>query len=59
MSRAVGTIADGRTRPLIDEIRYRLSAAAGARRMPLGANLPDGDRHALEAYFTALAGSAN
>ncbi|MGH8304597.1 MAG: hypothetical protein ACRETG_03195 [Steroidobacteraceae bacterium] len=44
---------------LIDAIRYRLSAAAGARRMPLGLNLPDGDRQALEAYFATLAGSAN
>ena len=44
---------------LYDEIRFRLSAGAGAHRMPLGLNLADADRRALEAYFAALAGSAN
>lgn len=44
---------------LYDEIRFRLSAGAGARRMPLGSNLADADRRALEAYFASLAGSAN
>lgn len=40
---------------LLDEIHFRLSAAAGAQRMPLGLNLSDGDRRSLEAYFAALA----
>lgn len=49
-----------RTRPaahgrLIDEVRFRLSAAAGAQRMPLGINLSEEQRQQLNAYFTALA----
>jgi hypothetical protein len=51
-----------RSRPhgtLQDEIRFRLSAAAGAQRMPLGLNLSDGDRRSLESYFATLASSAN
>ncbi len=44
---------------LIDEIRFRLSAAAGAQHMPLGLNLADADRESLEAYFAALAASSN
>src|ERR1700739_3526080 len=44
---------------LYDEIRFRLSAGAGAHRMPLGLNLADADRRALEAYFASLTGSAN
>jgi len=43
---------------LLDEILFRLSAAAGPRRMPLGTNLPDEERRALERYFTALAASS-
>ena len=42
---------------LIDEIRFRLSAAAGAQHMPLGLNLSDAERESLEAYFAALAAS--
>src|SRR6266480_2804227 len=44
---------------LIDEIRFRLSAAAGAQHMPLGLNLSDADRESLEAYLAALAASSN
>jgi cytochrome c553 len=44
---------------LYDEIRFRLSAAAGAHRMPLGLNLADDERQRLEAYFAALAVAAN
>ncbi|HYL71936.1 MAG TPA: hypothetical protein VEY89_11610, partial [Candidatus Dormibacteraeota bacterium] len=44
---------------LLDEIRFRLSAAAGAQRMPLGLNLSDTDRASLERYFAALASSPN
>jgi len=44
---------------LYDEIRFRLSAGAGAHRMPLGLNLGDAERQALEAYFAGLAGAAN
>jgi hypothetical protein len=44
---------------LLDEIRFRLSAAAGAQRMPLGLNLSDADRASLERYFAALASSPN
>jgi hypothetical protein len=44
---------------LLDEIRFRLSAAAGAQHMPLGLNLSDADRESLEAYFAALAASSN
>ena len=44
---------------LIDEIRFRLSAAAGAQHMPLGLNLSDADRESLEAYFEALAASSD
>jgi hypothetical protein len=43
---------------LLDEILFRLSAAAGPRRMPLGINLPDEERRALERYFTTLAASS-
>lgn len=42
---------------LLDEIRFRLSAAAGAQTMPLGVALPEAERRALEAYFIALAAS--
>ena len=52
----------GRAAPhgtLYDELRFRLSADAGAHRMPLGLNLADAERQALDAYFAALAGSAN
>jgi len=42
---------------LIDEIRFRLSAAAGAQHMPLGLDLSDAERESLEAYFAALAAS--
>jgi len=42
---------------LIDEIRFRLSSAAGAHQMPLGLNLSDADRDSLAAYFAALAAS--
>ena len=44
---------------LIDEIRFRLSPQAGARRMPLGLVLPDSERQSLERYFTALAEHAD
>jgi cytochrome c553 len=44
---------------LIDEIRFRLSAAAGAQHMPLGLNLSDADRESLGAYFEALAASSD
>ena len=44
---------------LLDEIHFRLSAAAGAQHMPLGLNLSDADRDSLEAYFAALAASSN
>jgi cytochrome c553 len=44
---------------LIDEIRFRLSSAAGPHQMPLGLNLSDADRESLEAYFAALAASSN
>jgi len=40
---------------LLDEIRFRLSAAAGTRHMPLGVNLSQADRETLERYFSALA----
>lgn len=43
---------------LLDEILFRLSEAAGPRRMPLGTNLPDEERRALERYFNALAASS-
>jgi hypothetical protein len=42
---------------LMDEIRFRLSSAAGVHQMPLGLNLSDTDRESLEAYFAALAAS--
>jgi cytochrome c553 len=45
--------------PLIDEIRFRLSAAAGARHMPAGLNLSDAERESLEAYFAALLAAPN
>lgn len=53
-----------RTRPaphgtLYDEIRFRLSAGAGAHRMPLGLNLAEAERQALDAYFAVLAGAVN
>jgi cytochrome c553 len=44
---------------LIDEIRFRLSAAAGTQHMPLGVNLSEADRESLERYFTALASTPN
>jgi hypothetical protein len=44
---------------LSDEIRFRLSSAAGAHQMPLGLNLSDADRESLEAYFAALAASSD
>jgi cytochrome c553 len=44
---------------LYDEIRFRLSAGAGAHRMPLGLNLADAERQALDAYFAVLAGAVN
>jgi hypothetical protein len=44
---------------LIDEIRFRLSSAAGPHQMPLGLNLSDAERESLESYFAALAASAN
>jgi hypothetical protein len=44
---------------LIDEIRFRLSAAAGTQHMPLGVNLSEADRESLERYFTALATTPN
>jgi hypothetical protein len=44
---------------LIDEIRFRLSSAAGPHQMPLGLNLSDAERASLESYFAALAASAN
>jgi len=44
---------------LIDEIRFRLSAAARAQHMPLGLNLSDADRASLAAYFEALAGASD
>ncbi len=44
---------------LIDEIRFRLSSAAGAQRMPLGLKISDGDRRSLEAYFAGLAAFPN
>src|SRR5205085_2392758 len=42
---------------LIDEVRFRLSAAAGAQHMPLGLKLSDAERESVEAYFAALAAS--
>ena len=44
---------------LQDDIRFRLSPAAGAHRMPLGVNLADAEQQALAAYFESLAASAN
>ena len=44
---------------LIEEIRFRLSSAAGPHQMPLGLNLSDAERESLESYFAALAASAN
>ena len=44
---------------LIDEIRFRLSVAAGAQRMPLGLKISEADRGSLEAYFATLAASPN
>jgi hypothetical protein len=40
---------------LLDEIRFRLSTAAGTQHMPLGVNLSEADRETLERYLTALA----
>ncbi|TLZ24433.1 MAG: hypothetical protein E6K27_13825 [Gammaproteobacteria bacterium] len=40
---------------LLDEIRFRLSSAAGTQHMPLGVNLSQADRETLERYFSALA----
>jgi hypothetical protein len=52
-----------RTRPaahgtLLDEIRFRLSPAAGSGRMPLGANPGQTERAAPQAFFEALARSS-
>jgi hypothetical protein len=44
---------------LYDEVRFRLSADAGAHRMPLGLNLADTERQALAAYFESIAAAAN
>ena len=44
---------------LLDEIRFRLAPEAGAQHMPLGLNLSDAERHELETYLAALAGTAN
>ncbi|HYL03420.1 MAG TPA: hypothetical protein VEU54_08375 [Steroidobacteraceae bacterium] len=44
---------------LLEEIRYRLSAGAGAHRMPLGVNLADAEQQELDAYFATLANSVN
>ena len=44
---------------LIDEIRFRLSSAAGPHQMPLGLNLSDAERESLDSYFAALAAAAN
>jgi hypothetical protein len=43
---------------LLDEIRFRLSPAAGARSMPLGTSLPDTEKQTLLDYFAALASAA-
>jgi len=43
---------------LLDEILFRLSAAAGPQRVPLGTNLREEERRGLESYFTALAASS-
>jgi hypothetical protein len=40
---------------LIEEVAFRLSAAAGAGRMPLGVPLTEGERLQLQNYFRALA----
>jgi cytochrome c553 len=42
---------------LLDEIQFRLSPAAGGRRMPLGLILADTDIESLQEYFAALASS--
>jgi len=39
---------------LLEEIRYRLSPAAGAGRMPLDLNISEAERRGLESYFAAL-----
>ena len=44
---------------LFDEMLFRLSSAAGPQRMPLGINLSDTDRQALENYFTTVVASSN
>ena len=44
---------------LLDEIRFRLSAAAGTHHMPLGLNLSEADRETLERYFNTLATAEN
>ena len=46
-----GTYPRGR---LLDEIRFRLTAEAGARRMPRGVNLPEADIQALETWFGTI-----
>lgn len=43
---------------LLQEIRYRLSPAAGARRMPRGRNVDPSERLALETYLENLANTA-
>jgi mono/diheme cytochrome c family protein len=40
---------------LLDEIRWRLAAEAGAGRMPLGVNISEADRAALLGYLEELA----
>lgn len=40
---------------LLDEILFRLSPEAGARRMPVGLNISEDERKSLERYFRNLA----
>lgn len=49
-------LLSGNTRhgTLLDEVRFRLSADAGYRRMPLGIAVSEADRGELEHYFVAL-----
>ncbi len=44
--------------PGLAVLLFRLSPQAGARRMPLGINLPEPEREALAAYFRSLAAPA-
>ena len=39
---------------LLDEIRFRLTPEAAARRMPRGLDVPEEDLKALEAWFSAI-----